>query len=229
MSIIQEIRSTLSQYAENTPPSKGVYFKTGPLDYAHHDQFMGVKVPDLRKIAKDYSQLTFGNILEFLSSSINEERLLALIILVHQYKKEPNQVYDFYTQNLKYVNNWNLVDASAHLIIGAHLFEKDKTLLTELVHSNVLWERRISIVATWYFIKKEMLEWTFSLTQTLLKDEHDLIHKACGWMLREAGKKDINALTCFLDQHGPRMPRTMLRYAIEKFPEDLRQRYLKAS
>ena len=227
MNVIQQIKSTLLTFAQNTPPSKGVYFKTGPLDYAHHDKFIGVKVPDLREISKRYLDLTRPQILELLSSPINEERFLALIILVHQYKKFPELTYSFYIENLKHINNWNLVDASAHLIIGAYLFDKDKSLLSTLARSDVMWERRISMVSTWYFIKKDSLEWTFSLAQTLMQDKHDLIHKACGWMLREAGKKDTDSLTRFLDQHAPHMPRTMLRYAIEKFPQDVRGGYLK--
>ena len=226
--MIQEIRSTLLRYAQSTPPSKGVYFKTGPLDYAYHDKFIGVKVPDLREISKKYLDLEHSHILELLNSTVNEERFLALIILVHQYKKSPESTYDFYIENLKCINNWNLVDASAHLIIGAHLLDKDKSFLNTLARSEIMWERRIAIVSTWYFIKKDLLEWTFSLSQTLMQDKHDLIHKACGWMLREAGKKDTAALVRFLDHHTLNMPRTMLRYAIEKFPQDVRQGYLKA-
>jgi 3-methyladenine DNA glycosylase AlkD len=129
-------------------------------------------------------------------------------------------------QNLKCVNNWNLVDTSAHLIIGAHLWDKDRSSLLNLATSEILWERRISIVSTWYFIRKNDLAWTYHIASLLLRDTHDLIHKAAGWMLREAGKRDQPQLVIFLDQHMHAMPRTMLRYAIEKFPDALRKSYL---
>ena len=139
------------------------------------------------------------------------------------------ELYQFYLKNLKQVNNWNLVDSSAHLIIGAHLFNQDKAILLTLAKSEILWYRRIAIIATWYFIKNNDLKWTFKISTMLLNDQHDLIHKAVGWMLREAGKKDQNQLIKFLNQHASQMPRTMLRYSIEKFPDDQRKSYLKRS
>ncbi len=209
------------------PPPKGVFFKTGSGAYAEHDQFIGVNVPTIRKLAKDYYQIPMDDIRLLLHSKINEERLLALIILIHRYEQNQNVVYQFYMDNLSQVNNWNLVDASAHLIVGQHLYKKDKNPLLTLVSSSIMWERRVAIVATWYFIKMHEFEWTLKLAQNLLFDEHDLIHKAVGWMLREVGKKDVNPLKEFLAKHAQIMPRTMLRYAIEKFPEDERQYFLK--
>ena len=155
---------------------------------------------------------------------------MALFILVEQYKQGvqevKDQIYQFYLNNLNQVNNWNLVDASAHLIIGAHLHQKNKQSLVVLAQSEILWERRIAIVSTWHFIRNNDLEWTFKIATFLLQDQHDLIHKAVGWMLREAGKKDQNQLIDFLEQYAQKMPRTMLRYAIERFPEPQRKAYL---
>jgi len=225
------IRSLLNQISQTEPAPKGIFYKTGAGEYAEHDRFMGISVPTLRKIAKDFSVLTLSEIESLLMSLFNEERFLGLVILVQQYQKgnleNQKERYDFYLNNLKYVNNWNLVDASAHLIVGAYLMDKDRTVLEELAYSNDLWERRVSIVSTWAFIRKKDLEWTFRVGEKLLKDSHDLIHKAVGWMLREAGKQDETGLKDFLGRYGPSMPRTMLRYAIERFPEDERQRYLR--
>jgi 3-methyladenine DNA glycosylase AlkD len=165
-----------------------------------------------------------------IASAVNEERLLALIIVVNRYQKADAQkkdvLYNFYMHNLQHVNNWNLVDASAHLILGAHLHTRDKELLITLAQSKDLWERRIAIIATWYFIRKNEYAWTVKIATLLLHDTHDLIHKAVGWMLREAGKSDQAVLIKFLEQHAQIMPRTMLRYAIEKLPEEQRKDYL---
>jgi len=225
-----QIKSRLKQSTKQSSNSTAVFYKTGPGDYAEHDQFMGVTVPTLRKIAKEFADLNLNEMQSLIESKMNEERLLALFILVLQYQKgetfAQNKLYQFYLDNLQHVNNWNLVDASAHLIMGAHLFNKNKTILLKLAKSAILWERRIAIVATWYFIRKENLSWTFKLARILLNDEHDLIHKAVGWMLREVGKRDEKQLRVFLNQYTPKMPRTMLRYAIEKFPEQQRKGYL---
>ena len=159
-----------------------------------------------------------------IQSKINEERLLALIILATKYKAgslaQKEAIYQFYRTNTHHINNWNLVDSSAHLIIGAHLFERDRDALEELAASQNLWERRISIVATWYFIRKSDLEWTFRIAKLLLNDDHDLIHKAVGWMLREAGKKDEKRLILFLSNQAKQMPKTMLRYAMERLSKE---------
>ncbi len=221
---MKAIKSLLLQYAK---PQRGVFFKTGPGDYAEHDQFMGVSVPNLRRIAKQFSTLGPEEIQVLIESPFNEERFLALIILVERYQTTKSlEIYEFYMKNLYHVNNWNLVDASAHLILGAHVFDKEKTILLDLAQSQVMWERRISIVSTWYFIRKNETDWTFKLAEMMLDDPHDLIHKACGWMLREAGKRNLLKLKDFLRQHGQKMPRTMLRYAIEKFPPEERKIYM---
>lgn len=225
-----KIRSLLKHATKQQTLSKAIFYKTGKGDYAEHDQFIGVNVPTLREIAKPFQKLEFDELQALIGSPINEERFLALVILVHQYQTgnhaQQEKVYEFYVKNLTQVNNWNLVDASAHLILGAHLWQKDKAFLLELAASPSLWDRRIAIVSTWYFIRQEDLNWTFKIATLLLQDPQDLIHKAVGWMLREAGKKNQTALTTFLDQHIKYMPRTLLRYAIEKFPEPQRQFYL---
>lgn len=231
MNTLAHIRSIL-YHSINIPENKASYFfKTGAGHYAEHDIFIGVTVPTVRKIAQQFAQLPLHELQALLESKINEERLLALIILTQQYKRADSHnretIYQFYLKNLEHVNNWNLVDTSAHLIIGAHLLNKDRSSLIEVAQSPTLWERRIAIVSTWYFIRNNDLEWTFTISQLLLNDTHDLIHKAVGWMLRETGKKDEAALVKFLDAHSQIMPRTMLRYAIEKFPEEQRQEYLK--
>jgi 3-methyladenine DNA glycosylase AlkD len=225
---------TLLRASSTIPTEKRSYFfKTDPNSYAAHDQFLGVPVPQIRLIAKKFLDLSRAEIEQLLASPFNEERLLGLIILVHQYEKadtaNKNALYQFYMDNLKQVNNWNLVDSSAHLIIGAHLYDKNRNILISLAQSNDLWERRIAIVATWYFIRKNDLTWTFKIATLLLHDTHDLIHKSVGWMMREAGKKDIQQLINFLNAHAFHMPRTMLRYAIEKFPEAQRKSYLQTT
>lgn len=230
MNLLMQIKDTLQNSISIPPHKAAAFFKTGTGHYAAGDEFIGVTVPVLRKIAKKFMLLALDDLQALLESTINEERLLALIILTKQYQNAAGQakemLYQFYVQNLKYVNNWNLVDASAHLIIGAHLWDQDRSSLLELATSEILWKRRISIVSTWYFIRKNDLAWTFKIASLLQGDTHDLIHKAVGWMLREAGKRDQAQLVTFLDQHMCVMPRTMLRYAIEKFPESMRKSYL---
>ncbi len=228
--MINNIRANLLEESRKTKKLNIIYYKTGKGDYAEHDEFMGVTVPYLRKLAKEYQYLSLPEIQQLIESPINEERFLALVILVNQYQKSAhvskNEIYNFYLKNLEYVNNWNLVDASAHLIIGSHLYDSDRFSLVELAKSDIMWRRRISIVSTWFFIKKNDLDWTYKIAKLLLNDTHDLIHKASGWMLREAGKKDVQRLRSFLDKNCTKMPRTMLRYSIEKFEEDIRKDYL---
>ncbi len=230
-STLIEIREKLLQNVSTSTLSGAAFCKTGPGSYAEHDKFMGINVPTVRLIAKDFINLDHASLSQLIASEFNEERLLALFILIHQYNKAKNLkqaiIYNFYMDNLRHINNWNLVDSSAHLILGAHTHNADKTMLITLSKSTTMWERRIAIVATWYFIRKNNLEWTFKISEMLLGDSHDLIHKAVGWMLREAGKKNLAQLITFLDQHATKMPRTMLRYAIEKFPEPERKKYLK--
>ena len=207
------------------------FFKTGPGQYGEGDAFLGIPVPVTRKIAKKYRDLPFEKIETLLENKFHEVRLAALLLLVHRYEtgtnQEKQQVVDFYLNNTKRVNNWDLVDLSAHKILGAHLLHKDKSILYHLAKSKNLWERRISIIATAWFINKNQFEDTIKISEILLHDKHDLIHKAVGWMLRELGKKDQSLLEEFLNKHTKNMPRTMLRYAIEKFEETKRQYYLK--
>jgi 3-methyladenine DNA glycosylase AlkD len=230
MKTFMQIKDALRDSISIPAYKASAFFKTGTGQYAAHDQFIGVTVPNLRRIAKKFMTLSLNDQQRLLQSKINEERFLALIILTDQYKSASDPLketlYKFYINNVNYVNNWNLVDASAHLIVGAHLFDKDRHSLLDLAQSDVLWHRRIAIVSTWYFIRRHDLEWTFTLASRLQKDSQDLIHKAVGWMLREAGKRSNTELVKFLDHHASTMPRTMLRYAIEKFPEEQRKNYL---
>ena len=207
------------------------FFKTGPGEYGEGDVFVGVKVPELRKLAKEYQKITVKEVKQLLRSAIHEERLLALFILVRKYSKgnetEKKRIYELYLKNTQFINSWDLVDSSAHHIIGAFLVDKSKEPLYSLAKSMNLWERRISIISTFYFIKHDKYAETLKISEILLTDEQDLIHKAVGWMLREIGKRHMPTEEKFLRKHYKRMPRTMLRYAIEKFPEDKRQGYLK--
>jgi 3-methyladenine DNA glycosylase AlkD len=203
MNFLLKIKNALQHAMTVSPYKAAAFFKTGAEQYAENDEWIGVTVPNLRKIAKQFMFLTRDDLQVLLASKINEERLLALIILTKQYQNEDDQIkeslYQLYMKNLQYINNWNLVDASAHLIIGAYLWDKNRHVLLELATSEILWERRISIVSTWYFIRKNDLTWTFKIAIALLCDAHDLIHKAVGWMLREAGKQDQTQLVAFLD------------------------------
>jgi 3-methyladenine DNA glycosylase AlkD len=207
------------------------FFKTGPGEYGEGDVFIGVKVPDLRKVARDLQDIAINDVIVLLESAIHEERLLALLILVRKYVKgnetAKNEIYKLYLKKTKFINNWDLVDVTAHHIIGDYLMDKDKAPLYKLAKSEDLWERRIAVLATFYFIKHEKYEEILKIAKILLTDKEDLIHKAVGWMLREIGKKDMGTEETFLKQHYKNMPRTMLRYAIEKFPEPKRQKYLK--
>lgn len=208
------------------------FFKTGPGEYAEGDVFIGVRVPRTRQVARAHRSLPVDDVLTLLRSEIHEERLLALVLLVHRYEKgtaeEKERIYRQYLAHTRHINNWDLVDASADKIVGAHLFERDRKPLYALVASADLWERRIAIIATFHFIRRHDFADTLALAEKLLGDGHDLIHKAVGWMLREVGKRDEAALDAFLDTHLPRMPRTALRYAIERMPEAKRLKYLRA-
>lgn len=204
------------------------FFKTGPGQYGEGDKFLGVRVPDIRAIAK----LDDGGsgVSRLLESPWHEERLLALLILVRRYERgdlrTKKRIFDFYLANTRWINNWDLVDLSAYKIVGDWLLDRARSVLHGLARSGGLWERRIAIVSTYAFIRNGDLAETFALARLLLRDPEDLMHKACGWMLREAGKRDSAALEAFLESHVRRMPRTMLRYAIEKFPDARRQHYL---
>jgi 3-methyladenine DNA glycosylase AlkD len=209
------------------------FFKTRKGEYAEGDIFLGIKVPVQRQIAKKYFSLNYQEIQELLNNKIHEYRLIALLILIEKYKKskkdrlEKRKIFEFYIKNTHHINNWDLVDLSAPLILGDFLEREGTDLLIHFAHSKSIWERRISIVSTYPFIKKRRFGETLAISEILLKDEHDLIHKAVGWMLREVGKKNKEVLELFLMQRYHKMPRTMLRYAIEKFPEDERKLWLK--
>jgi 3-methyladenine DNA glycosylase AlkD len=206
------------------------FFKTGKGEYGEGDIFLGIKLPVQREIAKKYRDLNLTKIGELLKSKIHEHRLIALIILVDKYKKSSEkgkeEIFHFYLNNTKFINNWDLVDLSSHSIVGNFLLNKDKKILYTLSNSKNLWERRIAVISTFSFIKNNDFADSLALAEILLNDKHDLIFKAVGWMLREIGKKDEKVLENFLKFHYKKMPRTMLRYAIEKFPEERRKRYL---
>jgi 3-methyladenine DNA glycosylase AlkD len=207
------------------------FFKTGKGDYGEGDVFLGVMVPNTRKIAQKYTYLNLKEINTLLNSKIHEERLCALLIMVKQYFKldelNKKKLFNFYIKNAKQINNWDLVDLSAPKIVGGYLLDKPRSILYKFSKSKNLWERRISILSTFAFIKAGDYSDSFRLTKILMNDKHDLIHKAVGWMLREIGKKSMKDEIQFLNKHYKKMPRTMLRYAIERFPEVKRQFYLK--
>ena len=209
------------------------FFKTGPGEYGEGDLFRGIRVPVLRKTAKTFKQLALTDTIALLHSPYHEDRLTALLILVLKYQKgsedEKQAIYDVYLENTTWINNWDLVDSSAHKIVGPHLYERDRAILYQLVQSELLWERRIAVMATYYFIHKDDFQDTLMLAELLLEDKEDLIHKVVGWMLRELGKRNYDLEDAFLEKHYQQMPRTMLRYAIEKFPEERRQAYLKGT
>lgn len=207
------------------------FFKTGPGEYGEGDLFRGVRVPALRRLAKEYQGLTLSEAEQLLRSQFHEDRLLALLILVRLYARAGSEargkIYRLYLKNARFVNNWDLVDSSAEHIVGAFLWDKGREPLRRLAQSDDLWERRIAVMATFHFIKRGEFGETLGIARRLLSDPEDLIHKAVGWMLREVGKRDAEAEEQFLKVHYRRMPRVMLRYAIERFSEEKRRRYLK--
>ncbi len=206
------------------------FFKTGPGEYGEGDIFLGIKVPALRKLSKEHDGIPLNETVQLLKSSIHEERLLALLMLVHAFSKGDEalqkKIYDLYLKHTRYINNWDLVDLTAPNIVGTYLLDKSKKPLYALAKSNDLWQCRIAIMATFSFIRQNDFDDTLKISNTLLTDEHDLIHKAVGWMLREVGKRSLVTEERFLQQHYKKMPRTMLRYAIERFPEAKRKKYL---
>jgi 3-methyladenine DNA glycosylase AlkD len=207
------------------------FFKTGKNQYGEGDIFLGINVPEQRKIAKKYSDLTLKELKKLLSSKIHEHRLTSLLILIIKFNKTDEhgkkEIVNFYLNNTNYINNWDLVDLSADKILGKYLLDKDKSILYKLAKSDNLWERRIAIISTFAFIKNNNFKDTLKIAELLLEDDHDLIHKAVGWMLREIGKRDQKIEEIFLKKHYKKMPRTMLRYAIERFDENKRKFYLK--
>ena len=235
--VATDVRKELQSMAD---PAKAVilqrFFKTGPGEYGEGDIFIGVMVPQSRQISNKFSQLPLGEVRTLLYSRIHEERLVALLILALRYsssasssREESKEIVKFYLNNIKQVNNWDLVDLSAPNILGAHLMVDNRNdrrlLLYRLAKSENVWERRIAIVATHHFIRNGDFSDTLQIAEMLLQDRHDLIHKAAGWMLREVGKRDSAAEEAFLEKHCSVMPRTMLRYAIERLPESERRRY----
>ncbi len=208
------------------------FFKTGPGEYGEGDAFLGVSVPRLRALLSAADELSAEQNVDLLQSPWHEERLFALLLLVRRFQAaaEGGEVRDrlaaLYLQNLACINNWDLVDSSAPQILGVWLLRRERSLLEVLAASSVLWERRVAVVATQAFIREGDCAWTFRLVRLLLGDPHDLMHKACGWMLREAYKVDADPVLGFLEEHGSQMPRTMLRYAIERVPQPERKRLL---
>jgi len=206
------------------------FFKTGPGQYGEGDRFLGFTVPALRTLVREYAGLSLRATAALLKSPWHEERLLALLILVRQYEDGDatvrDEIYQCYIDNRSRINNWDLVDCSAPQIVGAHLLHGGRGFLRDLARSASLWDRRIAMLATFHYIKAGDFDDALAIARMLLGDREDLIHKAVGWMLREVGKRDRKALERFLRAHADRMPRTTLRYAIERFPDDLRRRYL---
>ena len=204
------------------------FFKTGPGEYGEGDVFLGVVVPEIRKIVKEYGSLKLKDVAKLLRSKIHEERLTALLIMVNKFQagEEKEKIYRLYLKTIKYINNWDLVDLSADKIVGDYLLNKPKSILYKLAKSKNVWERRIAIMSTFNFIKNNKFEETLKIARTFLNDEHDLIHKAAGWMLREIGKRDLKTEEKFIKKYCKKMPRTMLRYAVERFPVKKRKQYL---
>ncbi|MBS4033236.1 MAG: DNA alkylation repair protein [Ignavibacterium sp.] len=206
------------------------FFKTGKGEYAEGDVFLGIVVPVQRQIAKKYKELSFIELKVLITSKYHEERLIALLILVERFKKadenEKEIIVKFYLDNRKGINNWDLVDLSAPKILGQYLIDKDRKILFRFAKSNDLWAKRIAVLSTFAFIRNNDFEDALKIYEILVNDKHDLIHKAVGWMLRELGKIDLKEEEEFLKKHYKTMPRTMLRYAIEKFPERKRKAYL---
>jgi 3-methyladenine DNA glycosylase AlkD len=234
MPTLQKFKSTLLTYADK---KKAVdltrFFQVFPGGYGEGDTFLGVKVPDQRTVAKQFfKELNLDEIALLLNENIHEHRLTAVFMLVLKYEKSKTEedkqaVVDCYLENISGVNNWDIIDSSCHKILGPWLIDKDKNLLYEFAHSGDLWLQRISIITTMHFIYNRQFDDAFRLAEILLQHPHDLIHKAVGWMLREIGNRDYDAEYSFLVKHYRQMPRTMLRYAIEKFDEDVRQGFLK--
>ena len=229
---VKDIRERLQQLGDKKRAKNSArYFKTGLGEYGEGDIFLGIRVPQIRKLANEYRDIPLKAIETLLGSPIHEERLLALLIIVLLFPKgdaaAQREIYELYLRNTQFVNNWDLVDLSAQYIVGPFLAARSKKPLYRLAISTNIWERRIAVMATFHFIRqKEFLE-TLKIADMLIADKEDLIHKAVGWMLREIGKRDLHTEEEFLKSRYKKMPRTMLRYAIEKFPAAKRQRYLR--
>jgi 3-methyladenine DNA glycosylase AlkD len=231
---IDSLTSIRQQVRQQASDAKAVilqrFFKTDPGEYGAGDVFLGVQMPQLRLLAVQFATASQATILKLLQSPYHEERMLALLIFINQYNKGDararQEIYEAYLGHTKFINNWDLVDVTAPHIVGRHLADKSRRILYSLATSDSLWERRIAILSTFHFIRNNDFADALKLSRLLLGDAHDLIHKAVGWMLREIGNRDRTAEELFLKEHSQKMPRTMLRYAIEKFPNAEREKYL---
>ena len=233
MTNIENIIKRLNTLAcEDRAKITRTFFKTDTGSYSEHDKFIGIRVPILRNLAKEYQSLSIEEVKELLDSCIHEQRMLALFIWTLQYKRKSTSavhktnIYTAYIESWAHINNWDLVDTTTPHIMGEHLLNHPRDVLYEWCQDDNLWKRRMSIVATWAFIKSNDLDDTFKLSTLLLRDKEDLMHKAVGWMLREAGKRDKDRLVQHLETHRHEMPRTMLRYSIEKFSKPERSYFL---
>ncbi|MDD2935020.1 MAG: DNA alkylation repair protein [Candidatus Pacebacteria bacterium] len=232
---LAKLKSELKQNSNREKAKTALwFFKTGKGEYGEGQKFLGIDTPTQRKIAKKYTDLNFDDLQELLNSDIHDYCFIALVILIEKYKNckvsdtLQKKIFDFYIKNSKNINNWDLVDISAPHIVGEYLLDKtNRKILYKFAQSKNLWEKRIAIISTFTFIRNNQFSDTIKISEILLNDKHDLIHKAVGWMLREVGNRDRKIEEIFLKKYYKKMPRTMLRYAIEKFPEDLRQKYLK--
>lgn len=229
---INEVSRELRRFAESERAAiHQRFFKTGRGEYGEGDRFLGIRVPHIRKLVRKFRGLSLTDTEKLLHSSWHEERLFALLVMVDAFKRVDEElkenIYNLYMRSTQWINNWDLVDLSAAHIPGGWLYGRDRSPLYEFAESKDLWKKRIAIISTQHFIRKNDFRDTLHISEKLLKDDHDLIHKAVGWMLREVGKKDLETEEGFLRKHYMNMPRTMLRYAIEKFPEEKRQKYLK--
>ncbi|MFC1662875.1 DNA alkylation repair protein [Patescibacteria group bacterium] len=234
MSGLENIKRDLNKLADKRQAALlQRFFKTGRGEYGEGDVFIGIKVPIQRQVAKRYKDLSNTEVVKLLHSKIHEYRLTALLIFTYRYKTETlsgrKKIYELYLRNTRYINNWDLVDVTTPNIMGEYLLDRQRDILYKLARSKSLWERRMAILATFTFISNNDYADALRLAKLLLDDKHDLIHKAVGWMLREVGKRDINIEENFLKKYHQQMPRTMLRYAIEKFPEIKRKKYLDRS
>lgn len=236
MNLVEQIKKELSTHLDDKKSGYlPTFFNAVPGGYGEGDRFLGVTVPNQRKVAKQhYRQASLDELSVLLQDPFHECRLTALFMMVYLYERSKNEtmkqaVIDLYLNNLDYVNNWDLVDSSAYKLLGPYLEHRDREVLYELASSNDLWRQRIAIIATLHFIRQHDFDDTLALSEYMLRHPHDLIHKAVGWMLREVGNRNMDRELYFLNKHYREMPRTMLRYAIEKFDPQLREQYLKGS
>jgi 3-methyladenine DNA glycosylase AlkD len=228
---MRAIQSRIRAHGKHKPgKSASSFHKTGPGEYGEGLIFIGLNAATMHALAREFRDLPLDTVEELLHSPIHDERTIAALILVHQMKRGDSarrkKVYDLYLANTKHVNSWGLVDCSAPGVVGVYLEDRSRTILDKLAKSTNFWERRIAIVATQWLIRRGEVDDTLRIVERLLNDPEDLIHKACGWMLREVGKRDRPRLEAFLRQHLTKLPRTTLRYAIERFPEPLRKAYM---